>query len=465
MALLPVILILSKMLAGIKIGKKKKRKQPPPSNETIVEGDAKEAEKPDRSFESSNDLGLSNEQQKLPKSERTRNVNHSQWQPTTMISHKSNESIADQLRVSLASGSIIPSDVKHQKNSGTRDDAVIVTSSAAILPAVAAAAKKPETEQTIADMVTLEKAQESSLADEEIRNVMRLSKRQRQAKKYMNATDSDEEEAYLTRTAMPAGQDAVKSAQRYQHRQISIHDKQEKIISKCWWWLESTSFSRHRLLALGDHVSLVMAPFNLSLTPGHHFYIVPIAHAESLTAVEDDRAWEEIRNFQSALRNLYQLQGKGLLFTETVLPTTSSFWQTKLEAIPVPLDQWHDAPLFFKSALAEQAQEWGTHQKLMHTTAAKGLRRTVPKNFSYFYLEYSNNGDGFAHMIESPSLSSSSGRVFPKDFAANTIAGMLKLDPIRFRRKERSNDAAEKQAIHEFLEKWKPFDWTLQLDG
>jgi len=313
-------------------------------------------------------------------------------------------------------------------------------------------------------MVTLEKAQESSLADEEMRNVMRLSKRQRQAKKYMNASDSDEEEANLARTAIPAAQDPVKSAQRLQHRQVAMHDKQEKIISKCWWWLESASFSRHRLLALGDHVSLVMAPFNLSLTPGHHFYIVPISHAESLTAVEDDRVWQEIQQFQSALRNLYQTQGQGLLFTETVLPSSSSFWQTKLEAIPVPLDQWHDSPLFFKSALAEQAQEWGTHQKLMYTTATKGLRQTIPKKFSYFYLEYSNNGNGFAQIIESPS-SSSSVRVFPKDFAVDTIAGMLKLDPIRFRRKERSNDAAEKHAIHEFLEKWKPFDWTLQLDG
>lgn len=68
---------------------------------------------------------------------------------------------------------------------------------------------------------------------------------------------------------------------------------------------------------------------------------------------------------------------------------------------------------FFKSALNEQAEEWGTHTKLL-STKGKGIRQTVPKGFSYFNVEW--DGGGFAQIIETND--------FPKDFGIDTIAGM-----------------------------------------
>lgn len=67
---------------------------------------------------------------------------------------------------------------------------------------------------------------------------------------------------------------------------------------------------------------------------------------------------------------------------------------------------------FFKSALSEQAEEWGTHTKLL-STKGKGLRQTIPKGFSYFNVEW--DGGGFAQIIETND--------FPKDFGIDTIAG------------------------------------------
>ena len=68
---------------------------------------------------------------------------------------------------------------------------------------------------------------------------------------------------------------------------------------------------------------------------------------------------------------------------------------------------------FFKSALNEQAEEWGTHTKLL-STKGKTLRQTIPKKgFSYFHIEW--DGGGFAQIIES--------NTFPKDFGIDTIAG------------------------------------------
>jgi len=129
-----------------------------------------------------------------------------------------------------------------------------------------------------------------------------------------------------------------------------------------------------------------------------------------------------------------------------------------LEAIPLPNDAWQDAALYFRSALVEQAEEWGTHQKLIDTLG-KGLRRSVPKNFPYFYVEYdhANNKAGYAQMIESSA--------FPKNFASDTVTGILQIDPIRFRRREKFSLEEERRRNEHFLQRWKPFDWTLQLDS
>jgi len=177
-----------------------------------------------------------------------------------------------------------------------------------------------------------------------------------------------------------------------------------------------------------------------------------LQHADSLVNCEND-VWNEISRFQTALRAMYAKEGKEVMFAETVLPS-KGLWQTRMEAIPVPKRAAHDAPMYFKSALTEQAEEWGTHTKLL-STRDKGLRRTIPKKFSYFYVEWAP-GEGFAQIIENAS--------FPKDFGVDTIAGMMQMDPLRFRAREKISAEAERQLILDFVAKWKPFDWTLELD-
>lgn len=151
---------------------------------------------------------------------------------------------------------------------------------------------------------------------------------------------------------------------------------------------------------------------------------------------------------------MYAKENKDVLFVETVLPSSKGLWQTRLEAIPVFKRQASDAPMFFKSALTEQAEEWGTHTKLL-STRGKGLRGTIPKRFPYFYVEWSR-GEGYAQIIETTS--------FPKDFGIDTIAGMMQMDPLKFRARQKTSADAERQLILDFVTKWKPFDWTLELD-
>lgn len=294
------------------------------------------------------------------------------------------------------------------------------------------------------------------------RNVMRMGKHKKQ--KMSSNIDSDEEEIRMQnlmfarsdkkKSAAKQAKEDEKAQRRAIARDIAINDKTDNAIARCWWWLESPKFAKQRLLSLGNHVSFLMAPLNLSLTPGLHFYLVPIKHAESLAGCEEE-VWDEIQRFQTSLRNLFEKEYKqGLLFSETVLPT-KSFSQTKMEVIPVKRKKWLDSELYFKSTLAEQADEFGTHNKPL-STKGKGLRRTMPKGFPYFFVEWDSNHQGVAQMIESPN--------FPKDFAADTIAGMTGADPVRFQRKKKFPPDQERQHVLEFLEKWKKYDWTEQLD-
>jgi len=238
-------------------------------------------------------------------------------------------------------------------------------------------------------------------------------------------------------------------AQRERARQVAQHDRQSAITNKCWWWMESALFEKHRLLALGNHVSLMLCPSNLALTE-LSCYLVPIGHAESFRACEEE-VWDEVQRFRTSLRRMFAKTGQGVLFCETVLPS-KNLWQARMEAVPVPLRVEQDAAMYFKSALTEQAEEWGTHTKLL-STKEKGLRRTIPKGFSYFNCEF--EGGGFAQIIETSA--------FPRDFALDTIAGMLQLDPVRFKRKQRPKDGDKAMALS-FAKRWKEFDWTLELD-
>ena len=321
-------------------------------------------------------------------------------------------------------------------------------------------------DMTIADMVAEEKRERqtggSTMDETYARNVARIGSRYKgsefdqgnQPGASMGADEVDysgiEGGADMSMFQDPSARltDAAR-AQRERARQVAQHDRQSAITQKCWWWMESSSFEKHRLLALGNHVSLMLCPSNLALTD-YSCYLVPIRHAESFRACEDE-VWDEVQRFRTSLRQMFAKTGQGVLFCETVLPS-KNLWQARMEVVPVPKLVEQDAAMYFKSALTEQAEEWGTHTKLL-STKDKGLRRTIPKAFSYFNCEFANGG--FAQIIETSN--------FPRDFALDTIAGMMQLDPVRFKRKQKPRDG-DKAMVLSFAKKWKEFDWTLELD-
>ena len=474
------------MLSGIRSGKAKKKKKAkniPPSQEDSSE-----------STEQQHNISRDDNQND---STTTRDYRRSDGNSTikSKNNNDNNLSVAEKLKQALASG------IPYQNNNASSkpppasstasnaqaksymkrvtDNATIAvddkTNEVVILGPGSQFIGKREEDMTATELAAKERATggENSMSWNEhmARDIMRVGKKRKIKSKTAAGEDSDEEVERMKRhmpdynvnndtiSEAKSAKQIEKEQQRDRRRQIDRYEKQEKFTSMCSWWINSSSFTKHRLLAFGKHVSLMMAPPNLSLIPGHQFYLVPLKHATSIVDCDDHDVQEEIKHFRNSLENMYAKEGKGIVLCEMVLPN-KGFWQTKVEVIPVPFSQLQDAPIYFKSAMVEQAEEFGTHNKLYRTMHQKPLRSVIPKKFPYFYIDWGNiatsNSTGYAQIIESSSFSS--------DFGLDTLAGMMDLDPIRFKRKSKFSNDLEKKLISEFTSKWKPFDWTQQIE-
>ena len=312
-------------------------------------------------------------------------------------------------------------------------------------------------------MLKQEKESTQSMDEVYARNIARLGSRYQGAEHKIKAGASagaDEEDYIDTQLYNSRESRLTKfaNANRVKSQQLAAFDRQSSVTAKSWWWMESSRFQKDMVIALGNHVTLSMAPSNLSLTVGEHFYLVPIQHADSFVSC-DDQVWEEVRRFQKSLRDVFAVQKKHLLFFETVLPRQKGLWQTRLEAVVLPKNNYLDAPLYFQSTLMEQAEEWGTHShKIIKLSHNKPLRNAIPKNFSYFFVEYGEFQEGYAQMIETDR--------FPRDFGIDTVAGILQVDPVRMRRKmgKQQQRDEERKAVKQFCREFQPHDWTLSLD-
>eukprot|EP00804_Cyclotella_cryptica_P024911 CCRYP_011810-RA/>CCRYP_011810-RA protein AED:0.06 eAED:0.06 QI:254/-1/0/1/-1/0/1/0/435 len=270
---------------------------------------------------------------------------------------------------------------------------------------------------TITEMLQQELQQQQPDMDETYaRNIAKMGK---SYKKYSNlqqhtSKSGADEDDYLQETSLlsdrlyrPPPSNAI--APSLQHaketsRALAHQSAFDQWKSKSWWWMESPSFDKRHLIALGDKVSLVLVPRRYALVEGH-CYIVPLAYSTSFVDL-DEEAWYEVHRFQACLSQMFGMTNKmGLVFLETALHTSKSGsggggTQCKMEVIPVSRRVEQDAPFYFKSSLEDMAQEWGTHQKLMVLKPEKKLRNAVPKGFPYFYCGWDGGAGGYVQLIE-----------------------------------------------------------------
>ena len=126
-------------------------------------------------------------------------------------------------------------------------------------------------DQSISDMVEEEKRskqqgnRERGGMDEVFaRNVARMGSRYKGSDFKMVAgstAGADEDDGTSMDMKMfTSVSDRLTDAEKYNRemsRQLALTKKQNIITNKkCWWWIESETFQKHRLISLGDHVSI-----------------------------------------------------------------------------------------------------------------------------------------------------------------------------------------------------------------
>lgn len=230
---------------------------------------------------------------------------------------------------------------------------------------------------------------------------------------------------------------------------IYEHKKMAKALETCTFCFENVP--KHLIIAIGIKVYLCL-PNHRSLTEGHCL-IVPMQHVASGTAVDED-VWNEIQVFRKGLTKMFQDRDEDVVFMETSMKL-KYFPHMHIECVPMPKETGDLAPIYFKKAIQESESEWSDNKKLVDLSQ-KDIRRSVPKGFPYFSVDFGLQG-GFAHVIEDE-------QKFPSYFGREIVGGMVDAEPGLWRKPKKENFDDQRKKVLQFAEWWKPYDWTNRLE-
>ncbi|KAJ3150952.1 hypothetical protein HDU86_006208 [Geranomyces michiganensis] len=246
----------------------------------------------------------------------------------------------------------------------------------------------------------------------------------------------------------------MKTTSEESKRKIAIgdHKKHEAAVAKCSFCYHDGSKPRVPIIALGTKAYLSL-PEVVDMVPGHCL-IVPLDHV--LTTLEcDDATWDEIRNFQKCLLQMFAALNQGVIFIEQVI---NFKWHkhTIIECIPLPMEHWEDSSAYYKEAILASDDEWTQHRKLIDTSK-NGFRRSMVKEMPYFHVWF-DPSRGYGHVIENQ-------EEWKEWFGREVIASVLDLPPDKWRRPRRIDAKLNTGRMKWFLERWKNHDWTRMLEG
>eukprot|EP00057_Strongylocentrotus_purpuratus_P001399 XP_001198735.3 PREDICTED: CWF19-like protein 2 [Strongylocentrotus purpuratus] len=243
----------------------------------------------------------------------------------------------------------------------------------------------------------------------------------------------------------------AKIEERERSRAIADHQHTVARLSKCSFCLESEEMKKHLIVALGLKVYLCV-PQTRCISEGQ-CYIVPMQHAVASTALDED-VWAEIQVFRKGLTRMFEDHEMDVAFLETCMNPKKQRHMC-IECLPIPRELGEMAPIYFKKAIQESESEWTQNKKLIDTRQ-KDIRRSVPRGFPFFSVDFGLDG-GFAHVIEDELL-------FPHYFGKEVIGGLLDVEPRLWRHPPRENFQDQSKRVLELSQWWKPFDWTKEID-
>ncbi|KAI7858632.1 CwfJ C-terminus 1-domain-containing protein-like protein [Circinella umbellata] len=272
------------------------------------------------------------------------------------------------------------------------------------------------------------------------------------ANKIMTDSSYENNLDYMDEKAEVMGARKGMTEEQKMRHAIKDYKRSQDALEKCRFCYHDDKPPQCCMISLGTQTYLAL-PNVQELTPGHCL-IIPLQHVGSMLECDDD-VWDEVRNFQKCLLQMFNDQGCGVVFMETVTNVRGQR-HTAIEAIPIPYGTYEEAPAYFKEAILGVDEEWSQHKKLIDTTS-RGFRHSMVKNLPYFHV-WCGLETSYGHVIENS-------KEFPHWFGKEIIAGMLDIGPELWRRPKYHHVSENRSRQQKFLKSWEKWDWTASLDA
>jgi hypothetical protein len=152
------------------------------------------------------------------------------------------------------------------------------------------------------------------------------------------------------------------------------------------------------------------------------------------------------------------MQGMRCIFIETATKVKESRSHACVECVPVTEEAFSSAPMILRREIDSAESEWSQHHaKRLIDTTDSGLNSCIPSNFPYFHVEFGYK-NGYVHVIDDEES-------WDRRFGRSVLASLSGADTVEiYRRAQRDSNASQASQKDAFLQNWREFDWTQQLD-
>lgn len=298
--------------------------------------------------------------------------------------------------------------------------------------------------ESVMRMVREERVQKTSPLDRQM--ALRIARK-------AHFRDLDDLEERFRPSASPASASASASSS---HEHQSRKRRMTRTPDECRLCrLSERADASDELLAVGNHTFLCLAKDNY-LDP-LHCLIVPIEHVPSFRSADEEDLWDEVRNFKKCLLSLADAIERPVIFLETATRIDSySPHHALIHCIFLPRQVSTDPRTYFRKALQECDEEWAQHTPVIDTAVKGGLRKSIPRNFPYCYVDFRLD-QGLVHVIEDHSK-------VRHHLLLELTAKLMGLEQHQWRRRHDtvSSEAAATRRDR-FKRLFQPFDWTKLL--
>lgn len=143
---------------------------------------------------------------------------------------------------------------------------------------------------------------------------------------------------------------------------------------------------------------------------------------------------------------------------ETAMNVKDNRSHACVECVPVSREAFSSAPMVLRREIDGAESEWSQHHaKRLIETTDRGLNSCIPVHFPYFHVEFGYK-KGYVHVIDDVES-------WDRRFGRSILASLSGADTVEiYRHAQRDSTSERTRRKENFLETWREFDWTQQLE-